>query len=170
MFVKWMLWALAASVAVGAGTAVVGHLARAPSARSGTALARDAAAPVVAGADARPAPVRERRTPVETAARPAPSGGDAGPDPAASGASAVGAERRSTEAAIAASRRISQPESVQPDPASSRAPGVLRAVAAVSLCKDEGRECRSSADCCAGLACAGGVAGYGVSGRCEGVR
>lgn len=171
MRIRWLLGTLVAAAAVGAATALVGRPGFAPE----IALAGNEAPP--AGGEAAPegtrrAPVPKRRY---AKARPAASGGDA--PGAADGAAATAGdpaqleeELRWTRDAIEASRRLSDPARVEPDPAP--APEARDAagtgMSGSILCRGSGFECRSSAECCPGLACAGGVAGYGTSGRCVG--
>lgn len=73
------------------------------------------------------------------------------------------AELRRTDDAIRASRRVSDPGEPAPRPAARTAHPPM-----VATCSSAGLACRSSVECCPGLACTGGVAGYGTSGRCEG--
>lgn len=80
-----------------------------------------------------------------------------------------------TEEALDASRAVAE-ESAQaggdvPMPGSDASPQA-RALAGsrVAACGGSGATCSSSADCCAGLACAGGVPGFATRGRCEAPR
>jgi len=74
------------------------------------------------------------------------------------------------EPAFAASRAISEPvpEATDDERPAPSAAGAFTGAAVATLCKGAGSACGSSAECCPGLACAGGVAGYGTPGRCEG--
>jgi imidazolonepropionase-like amidohydrolase len=85
-------------------------------------------------------------------------------------------ELERTERALAASRRRDTSSTVRaadarpaPSP-EARAAAIAGASASLLECRDAGAVCRSSADCCPGLGCAGGVAGFGTPGRCEGPR
>jgi hypothetical protein len=111
---------------------------------------------------------------VDEVARPAPP---SAPPPAASRASEpemdLDQELRLTEEAVAASRRLSAPFEVEgSDPAPHEAPArrAEASLASAHACLSAGHICRSGAECCQGLACAGGVAGYGTPGRCEAPR
>jgi hypothetical protein len=80
---------------------------------------------------------------------------------------------RFTERALATSRRRSG-DPVARAPLESSAPSREALAAAVSGksavalgCRGSGSACLSSADCCPGLGCAGGVAGFGTPGRCD---
>lgn len=79
-----------------------------------------------------------------------------------------------TEEAIAASRHLSEAferEALAPPPARPAASsGGTASARVVHACEAAGHTCLSSADCCAGLACAGGLAGYGTLGSCEAPR
>lgn len=78
-------------------------------------------------------------------------------------------EVRSTDAAIAASRRLSGVPEVEKDVENAKPASRARSAPGVSvttLCRAAGSTCTSSADCCPGLSCAGGVAGYGTAGTC----
>lgn len=163
MSVRWMAWALGASAAVGTAMALFGQATSQPPAPS--PLEGDRAARVVAEpdrVDERPLPPLE----------PAPSRRgvvDAEPPEAEIDLEAIEEELRRTHEAIEASRRIAERMGMGDDPA----PSAERATAAPSvairaLCTGAGLACRSSADCCPGLACSGGVGGYGTPGRCEG--
>jgi len=106
--------------------------------------------------------------------RPHPADGEArAVQPEPERADPIEEEIRRTERALAASRRISEPTAEGKQESASQASGEALAAAAagssaVALgCDGEGFACRSGADCCPGLACAGGVAGYGTVGRCQ---
>lgn len=91
-------------------------------------------------------------------------------------AAAIEEEIVATERALAASRRISQPTAAwnaesTPQASDEALAAAIAGSSAVALgCEGEGLACRSGADCCPGLACAGGIAGYGTVGRCEAPR
>jgi hypothetical protein len=72
------------------------------------------------------------------------------------------ASERRTEAALAEARASARLARARPD--ASRAAGHP---APALACAAAGTSCLSSAQCCSGLACAGGVAGFGTRGRCQ---
>jgi len=74
-----------------------------------------------------------------------------------------------TEEAIAASHQLADRAGAAPAQSGARS-RAAPAPAAPLECKDEGHACLSAAECCPGLACAGGVAGFGTRGRCEAPR
>lgn len=156
---KSMLWMLAAVTAIGVGTALVGHGAFGP---SGPSAASDGGTRVVGGRSPEGVLPESRRHADATrpASAPAPSAEEGEPDAQQT------EEVRWTETALESWREVAEP-GVGSAPAPSEA-GAAQGfgAAAAALCSGEGLECRSSADCCPGLACAGGVAGYGTSGRC----
>jgi len=84
-------------------------------------------------------------------------------------ASELDQELDATLRALDSSHRLSEPPLAAPLPDPPQpAPGRSgRRVPIVARCGGAGLGCRSSADCCPGLACTGGVAGYGTSGVCE---
>jgi hypothetical protein len=116
-----------------------------------------------------------QRTPAAAHPRPVRGGagattraGGTGPEPAAP----IEAQLHWTESALGASQRSFEPavaRHASASPASREAVAAAASgAAAVALgCEGAGLACQSSADCCPGLACAGGVAGYGTVGRCE---
>lgn len=169
MRMRWMLWAFAAAAAVGGGTALVDRVAREPAPGYETAFGRDDAARGVGGAAPdRVAPERFRAT---TAVSPVPNGASAvGSSGAVAGKpdARIEEELRRTEEALASSRRVSEPRDVAPAPPEESLAAAGPGAAARSLCRGAGLACGSSAECCPGLSCAGGVAGYGTKGRCEG--
>lgn len=156
-----------------AGAAVALALLRVdsgPPATPDAAVQRDAP---TRGGGAAPA-----RSPQPEAAqdRPAPASDPTGPAvgsdrverPEAEHDAHLEEELRWTEEAIAASRDRAEGGFREPEPDRPREPASRVAFgAAAALCKGAGSSCGSSADCCAGLACVGGVAGYGTPGRCE---
>lgn len=178
-----MAWTLVAVVVVGIGAAVCMRLVFEPPAGAEIASPRRLAAPARDAAS--PAdPIREgfaERALAAAAARPGPLHAGAPPSDRAFGAqpqddAQIEEELRWTERALAASRRIAEPAAAgRPAAASPASREALAAAAsgssAVALgCGGAGLACLSSADCCPGLACAGGVAGYGTPGRCEAPR
>lgn len=184
---RWMLWALVAAIGVGVGAAAVRlavsesplptgiRSAAEPAAEPGDEAVADLAIPgsdaeslfATTLADARPAAVHARAGASSRAFVT-----DAELD------AQIDEELRWTEQALAASRRSSQPRTGAartgggpgPAPAASReaVAAATAGASAVALgCEGAGLACLSSAECCPGLACEGGVAGYGTVGRCE---
>jgi hypothetical protein len=85
-------------------------------------------------------------------------------------------ELRFTEDALETSRDRAEEAIGQADARAPAPPPPVSAEAAAKAasvrfaCGGEGSSCSSSANCCAGLACAGGVPGFGARGRCEAPR
>jgi len=179
MPVKWMLAALGVAAAVGIGTALVAGRSSEPAEGEDAGFAQhgapqDGAASPEEGSffDDFGLADRADRGAGRSLAAPdsLPSLGSAtGSPPTAEEAADLDEELHLTEAAIESSLRLSQPEREPADAAPSQEArsAANQGRAAASLCRRSGLECRSSADCCPGLACSGGVAGYGTAGRCE---
>lgn len=173
MRARWLLWTLAAAAGLVAGTALVDPAPRRPPAAPAAAATRDvprlahAAAPDARGSSDAIAQIAIAAAPPQ---RVREGAGAADHPSAASAGSAADLEEelRWTEEAIAASQRLASPPDVAPRPDPPReAPAASAGAAIVALCSGAGLECHGSADCCPGLACVGGVAGYGTLGRCE---
>lgn len=177
---RWIAWTLVAAACVGIGAGVFARAVSEPPAGRRVTSARPSSPGALDDAFPDPSP---------------PATGDASalamtivrPDPAEGGASAAGSALRSeaksdsqleeelrwTERALAASRRGSEQSAAGQQPPSSSgsrealATAFSGASSAALGCDGAGHACLSSAECCPGLACAGGVAGYGTVGRCE---
>lgn len=120
---------------------------------------------------------RALESPAETVEAPAAAAATTSDDASAADPedeASLDEELRRTEQALAESRRHSGTDAGEAE--SSRTSREARAAAAAGSfaaalgCAGAGHACRSSAECCPGLACAGGIAGYGTVGRCEGAR
>lgn len=166
MLIRWTLLAIAAAAVVGAGAALVGH--RTPAPGSETELARAGARPDVVGSASARTPAARRRSVAASASDPAAGGARSANAPAAPAGephAQLDEELRWTQEAIESSQGISESR-VAPARARESRAGAGSGASALLPCTGTGRECRSSADCCPGLACAGGLAGYGTPGRC----
>lgn len=149
MSVKGMLWALGfAGAAVLAVAWMTDRLPPPRFARVPGVLAAEA--PPEASA---PAPR------LEAAAPPRP----ADPAPAPTAMAHDQEPPGSEELVSPVSRAFDRPSTPTPQDRAEIAPGP----AVMALCAPAGSRCGSSADCCPGLACDGGMAGYGTAGRCE---
>jgi hypothetical protein len=80
----------------------------------------------------------------------------------------TGVPREADPAPVALASSEPDPRGAVERPAPPAEGGAFAGAAVVTLCKGAGFACGSSAECCPGLACAGGVAGYGTPGRCQG--
>jgi hypothetical protein len=85
-------------------------------------------------------------------------------------------ELRWTQEALDASREIGERfaaagEASPPLPGRDARPvAAARAASVASACSGAGDSCLSTAECCEGFACAGGIAGFATPGRCEAPR
>jgi len=177
---RWMACTLVAAVGAGIAAAVFTRIAFESAAVTEIAFAREAV-PRAGSAGPVEHAIREtyeKSVPARAAARPDPVQGGAKTRGRAFGTELeldgqIDEELRWTEQALAASRRISEPVGAGRQEAASPASREALAAAAagssaVALgCAGVGLACLSSAECCPGFACAGGVAGYGTVGRCE---
>lgn len=179
---RWMAWTLAAGVGCIGSAALIGSLTQDRPAGAEATASRDAAGDAAQQRIGREDLARVRL------AHPAeePPFGLTRSDPLRRGPNGeirsrrgeavlleqaqIEQELRWTEEAIASSRRISESPVREsgPAPQGEASEAAPPAVAVGALCRGAGLECRSSADCCPGLSCAGGVAGFGTAGRCAG--
>lgn len=167
---RWLLALVLLAAALGIGTALAPIPGVEPEAAPASASESDLARPALRRTASPPAlpaaPVRHRALVGQVrAAEPVPS--------QAPSVAAIDDELRATEQALASSQWISQPpaDAVPFSPSrEARDAAADRASAAALGCREAASACLSSADCCPGLACAGGVAAYGTPGRCEAAR